>query len=182
MKKKEILFKTLKPTGEHIITIVKGGLQYFMEGNPHPFETALYQIHIPAGGFALVKTDERVVSIDPLTKIGTLVYTVDLLRDKIKGGGCGFVEITEEDLRKEKMAGVDSQILADTLSSFLKNEDELAMLDKNALYEYITGLGNIGYDVKDILNKNKNKVSKTELTEFVLEITKKKVTEDDSIE
>lgn len=173
-KKKMIMFKTLKPSGVHIITLVKGGMKYFMPNIPHPFETKLYQVSFEAGSATPIDEAEEIVEVNDLTKMGTLVKTVDLLREKIENGGSGIEEVTAEDLRKSAMAAIDSKVLADTLSSFLKDKDELeAVKTKDKLYEYVLSLGSLGYDVSHILGQDRATTTRAILISSILELTGK---------
>ena len=175
MAKKKVenaIFRTLKPSGVHIFTAMKGGLEYFKKGHPQALRTKLHQIEMQAEGTVLVPLDEEVIEVNELTRMGKVRKTVEIMRERIEAGGAGFVEVTQEDLKKAKMASVDSKVLAGAHSKMVKTSKELDALTKPEIYSYVEALLTLGYEVEEILKKKTDKAyTKLMLMEDIIKET-----------
>lgn len=148
---KKVLFKSLKESGKHVITIVKGGQVYFMKDSATALNTELYQIEIQGGGVIAIPEDEQVIVVDKLTKLGKMIYTVDFLREKVKDPSSGLIEVTEEELRKQSIMNLPAENLASAVSTLLRDESELKGMKKDKLFQYVESLSTLGLDVSKVL-------------------------------
>lgn len=169
---KKVLFRTLKPSGVLAISLVKGGIPYMLPNVNAVFKSKLYQVIFEAGHFTAIDADEEIIVANPLTSEGKKFKIVDLLRERIAEGGSGIEEVTEDDLKKDRMARLDSGELAKAYKEMIKNRSELNSLSKDKIGKYIDSLGVLGYDVENLLKlKVDAEVSKKDLVEAILLVT-----------
>ncbi len=178
MKKvKEILFKSKKKAGKHFITVTKPGVTYYEGGRSKPEETSFLQLEFSSQKHTVIPSDMEYIEVNKTTKDGTRKLVVDFLRDKCKEAGSALVEITPADIKKAKMASLDSGTLSESLDKLLKNEEELnAMPNKTAIFDYIRTLGTLGFSVEELLAKTS--LTRAATIEEILILTDKKVLTD----
>lgn len=169
-----VMFKTLKETGKHIVTLVKGDITYFMNNSPVALRSKLVQITFDAGETKAIDPEEEIIAINDITSIGKVVKLVDVLREKVNSAGSGLIEVTKEDLLKDKLKATDSTVLANTYSKLIKGQKELKALNKTELYEYVDSLGELGYDVQKISeHRTDDSIGREALIEEILYSTGK---------
>lgn len=122
----------------------------------------------------MVDVDEEVISINPNTKKGTLIKTVDFLRAKVREGGSGLVEVTQADLRKLKMSTADPKVLSNSYDKLLKGDKELNNLSREKLFEYAEALIPLGFESESVVkNKGNKNYTRKDIISELLKITSK---------